>query len=417
MVNSSRKIIAETSWAFAGKGVAFVGFYLLQLLLIRSLSVEDWGNWSVFIAVFTIVLMTSDLGLNIAAKRYIAESASGDHVEAVLRATLLLRLIGNGLFLLVYVAAVYFLVPDGETRDLLILATPVVLLFSFIEFSKSAFEALHDLKQVFIVTMSEHLSRVGFVALFVGLGLTGILWGYVITAVFTAAVVAVLFFLWVRRQQGSDSSLPAAFTLKDVIAYSVPLFVIMLGSFILLEIDVIMLNLLKGDFETGIYATAKQLIVYLPHISIALCMGVMPLFAQLDDTNRAELNGRFTRLTRQNILIVTTVSVVLCAGAAFLLPVVYGEVYEASLAPLFLLIPFVLFMADAACTNSLLDYTGHAVWRMVNLMVTLTCNIVLNYLLIPKYGAEGAAMATSLSMLPFFILSRVQARRVLRGVN
>ena len=52
-----------------------------------------------------------------------------------------------------------------------------------------------------------------------------------------------------------------------------------------------MIGLLKDDAEVGIYAGAKQLVIYLPQVSVAISMGNdLPIFAKLNDENKHRLH-------------------------------------------------------------------------------------------------------------------------------
>lgn len=47
-------------------------------------------------------------------------------------------------------------------------------------------------------------------------------------------------------------------------------------------------------------------------------------------------------------------------------------------------------------------------------LVTLFLNLVLNYFLIPPMGANGAAIATAVSLVPYTILVMIQTNVIFR---
>ena len=64
-----------------------------------------------------------------------------------------------------------------------------------------------------------------------------------------------------------------------------------------------------------------------------------------------------------------------------------------------------------------LTYQGLAKKRAINLSITVVLNVGLNFLLIPKYGAAGAATATSISFIPYLITNWLEVRKVFRNAE
>ena len=79
--------------------------------------------------------------------------------------------------------------------------------------------------------------------------------------------------------------------------------------------------------------------------------------------------------------------------------------YHTASTTLLVLIPFVVFNAATIFSGNLMLYRGLAWQRLANVGVTITANVVLNWLLIPVWGAVGAAAASSLAYLPYCLLN------------
>ena len=90
---------------------------------------------------------------------------------------------------------------------------------------------------------------------------------------------------------------------------------------------------------------------------------------------------------------------------------IFGKEYLGSVLPLQILTFYIICFSFSIFLSSLLDYQGKAKKRAVNLSFTLIANIILNYILIPPYGAIGAAIATSTSYLPYIILNFIEVRK------
>ncbi|MFH1848549.1 MAG: polysaccharide biosynthesis C-terminal domain-containing protein, partial [Candidatus Omnitrophota bacterium] len=94
---------------------------------------------------------------------------------------------------------------------------------------------------------------------------------------------------------------------------------------------------------------------------------------------------------------------------------VYGNDFAGSAAILRILTLYVACFSFSIYFSSLLDYQGLARKRAVALSFSTALNIALNFVLIPRYGAAGAAIATTVSYLPYLALNGLEARRVLAG--
>ena len=79
--------------------------------------------------------------------------------------------------------------------------------------------------------------------------------------------------------------------------------------------------------------------------------------------------------------------------------------YHTASTTLLVLIPFVVFNAATIFSGNLMLYRGLAWQRLANVGLTITVNVFLNWVLIPIWGAVGAAAASSLAYLPYSLLN------------
>ena len=201
---------------------------------------------------------------------------------------------------------------------------------------------------------------------------------------------------------------------NKILKYSIPLFFISVGFLIATEVDTVMLGLFSTDAEVGTYAVAKQIIIKLPHISLAMVMGTMPVFAKLNEDNKEELKKLFFKLLRTNALIFAIIAIGIVFLSRIFVPLIFGVEYNSSVLPLQILTIYLVGFSFSIFLSTFLDYQGLAKKRAVNLSVSMVLNIVLNLILIPDYGAVGAAIATSISYLPYIFLNWIEVRGVLK---
>jgi O-antigen/teichoic acid export membrane protein len=175
---------------------------------------------------------------------------------------------------------------------------------------------------------------------------------------------------------------------------------------ILLRLDAALLGLLTGgddNSEVGVYAAAFRLVEGTLFVSWAFTASVLPWLA------RQTADASVARGYELGIKAIT--SVLMPIGLAFvllaspLIDLLYGPDYDDAVLPLQLLaVMTVLYGLNSLASTVLItrDRPQHFTWIVAFVAFE---NIVLNLILIPKYGADGTAFNAALSGLLLAVLS------------
>jgi len=303
-----------------------------------------------------------------------------------------------------------------DFSPLLALSAPLVFLSGGVEFLKDVFVGLHRNKFNFIINLLEYGLKFSFVWYFFlfSIELLSVVNSFIISLLI--ALIAGLLIIYFNYCRGEKSNNNQQY-FKKIIRYSLPLFFISIGFWIATEIDTVMIGYLKTDFDVGIFSAAKQIVVKLPHIAVAISMGALPVFARLDKDNWQKLKVLFKKILVYNSIIFGIITLIILIFSDRFIPLIYGVEFSAAALPLKLLTPYLAMFSFSIYFSDFLDYRGLATKRAVNLSVAVVLNIILNYLLIPKYGVNGAAIATSVSYLPYFMLNWLEVLREWRRIS
>ncbi len=416
--NLFKKLFKETSWGFATKLIAFPSFFLLNYYLTQKLGKGLWDEWSLFYSYFSIILLVSYFGIR-ATTKYLAEYNQTTKLGWVIVDSFKLRLgimLIWMLILLVFSSPFAHFIKNPHYTNLFRISAILIPLTSLAEYFKGSFTGLHQIRYNFVTTATEFSLKLGFVFLLLNLAvsLENVLYGFILAVIITCCIAGWL--LYHRFYQPTKSEVSTSTDrphfLKALFDYSLPLFVISIGFMIATEIDTIMLGWLSNKSQVGDYAVAKQIVTKLPHISYALAMGTMPVFAKITAENRATLQKVFLRVVGLNALIFGGIVLFILLFGDFL-AIILGQEYIGSVLPLKILTVYILIFSLIVFLNQLLDYQGLAKKRAINLSFSLLLNIVLNYYLIPVYGAIGAAISTSIAYIPYLLLNARDAYNVL----
>jgi O-antigen/teichoic acid export membrane protein len=186
--------------------------------------------------------------------------------------------------------------------------------------------------------------------------------------------------------------------LRELVADGAKLHIGIIGTFIFFKIDQLMLGYYKASASVGFYSIAVSLSEILFLIPIAIQnVFYAKIVKVLGD--REEMAARTLQVYKHNLILLVLGSVFLAATARFLIGIFYGSSFLPSIGPFFILLPGAFFLY---ANNVLINYlVGLKRFFLVSfiMIAASALNIVLNVLLIPGWGGEGAALASTVTYL------------------
>ncbi|HIP92255.1 MAG TPA: flippase, partial [Thermotoga sp.] len=192
---------------------------------------------------------------------------------------------------------------------------------------------------------------------------------------------------------------------KSLLRHSYPFWFIGIFTMIYYRIDMVMLGLLKGDYETGIYRAAYTLIevsLFIPNIVVST---TIPSMARLWRKDRKTLNILFKRSFQILVIIGIVGALGYYIFADLGIFFVFGREFKSSVPVLRILAFAIPFMFLNSLFGSYMNATGRELTFTKITGFTALLNVILNCFLILHYGAEGAAVATVVSQVGAIILS------------
>ena len=182
--------------------------------------------------------------------------------------------------------------------------------------------------------------------------------------------------------------------LRESIAFGVRSWAGSISAFLNARVDQTIMGLISSEQSLGIYAVAvnaSEIVLYLPG---AIAVALLPAIAASPPKERAFQTLRIVRV----VLALTLISVVMAALAGwFLIPPVFGFAYQGSVAPFLWLLPVALGYASLRIFNSALLASDSPTRASIGPTAALATGVALDLILIPFYGAIGAAIAATLA--------------------
>jgi len=250
------------------------------------------------------------------------------------------------------------------------------------------------------------------IAVVVGAGQAGFAAGYAIPYV-VGAVVAVGLFWKVLPAGGGLQSARTVF--PEMVRYSLPFTVTGLAGFVYRSIDIFLVLYLLDSRAVGIYGVAYAFARLIAMFSSAFSYLSTPVSSQLESEGNVNRAVSVQETISRWILIATLGAVVpMSIFASDFLGLIYRPAYASGGSVLVILV-FGFAVKNVLQTHGpILEALGKSKFAAFNTSMAAIVNVIANLALIPRFGIEGAAIATSIS---FLVLAGLPTIEVLYFTN
>lgn len=387
------------------KVVSYPLSFLVSVLLVRYLGVERLGEYnyaSTFAALFGLL---ASLGLPILLTREIAR----DKASAG-------RLLGSVVILQCGLSALTAVVIAGSAIlfNEPILAVPISILGLSVALSAMSspyWAALNGFEKIHLSSGIEVIGSLlwtGLILLAIYLkvdvtGLVGILMASPIVVFLLTKAASDRY--CVVPQYRLDPAL-----IKRLLAATLPFSLMVVFNNLYLRIDIIMLEKMQGEQSVGLYSAAYKIVDVF--MLLGTNIGVLyPRMAAQAAEDRCSLHATVRRAWRYMTAIGMPVAMIVATLAPWIVWTLYGQEFSESAAPLRVLAASIAFMFMAMPLVHALNAMGREWYWIAVLLVNTAVNVGLNFLLIPTYGYQGAAVSTVVCELVGLILVGVCVHR------
>jgi len=245
-----------------------------------------------------------------------------------------------------------------------------------------------------------------FIILFVilGYGAVGAIFGLILTYLLSS----VLIFFFLRKTITKELHSYFLVTRK-LFSFSKNLFGANAINLIQNQTDTLMIAYFLTATEVGYYSIAISLLRFFPLIPLAIQKVTYPTTSFLfSEKNYGKINLLFDRSQKYSTYILTPLALIVIFFGRDLIDLLFGSQFRFALLPLYILLFARLIRGclDVPLGGSL-SAAGKPVLVMKFTLFSAILNIILNIILIPKYGIVGAALATSLSLILGSVLNLI----------
>lgn len=389
-----QKIIANTGWLFFDRILRMgVGFFI-GIWVARYLGPEQYGLLSYAQAFVALFMPLATLGLDgIVVRNLVREPEKRDEI---LGSAFILKLLGGFVVIVLSSLTILFIRPDNILTFWLVLITAAGTLFQAFDTIDFWFQSQVQSKYTVYAKNSAFLITAVLRVIFI-LGHASILAFAVVSFVEILIGSVGLIYVYRRKRANIRTWKPNFATMKVLLHDSWPLILSGLAVMIYMRIDQIMLGEMLGDKEVGIYTAGTKLSEVWYFIPSALVLSLAPSIVKAKQTGDFE----YYRLLQILFDMLAIMSYIIIIPLSFLsekiITLLYGLSFAGSSKVLLIHIWASLFVFLGVARTQYLINEKLTRYSLYTTLIGAIVNVILNYLLIPNYGSQGAATATLIS--------------------
>jgi O-antigen/teichoic acid export membrane protein len=226
-----------------------------------------------------------------------------------------------------------------------------------------------------------------------------------IMSVYSSFIVALIFyFIHFKPYKIIESK----YTIKKILSLSYPMLIASSFGMLMIWTDILMLGYFQGEESVGKYNVAFRVATVVSIVLVSINAIATPKFAELYTQKNFEGLERFVKQSTKLIFWLTLPVILIIVFAATPILSLFGSEFMTTKTALLMLIFGQFISAISGSVGYLLQMTDNQSIHKNILISATIINMILNLILIPLYGLNGAAFASMLSMI-FWNLAMILA--------
>lgn len=384
------KILGNIGWLSLDKALRMGVGLIVGVWVARYLGPEQFGLLN-FASAFTGLFgAIATLGLSGIVVRDIVRDPAGK--EETLGTAAVLQLFGGLIAYGLILVTIFWLRPDDTLAKAIVAILGSMMLFKASEVAVYWFES--QVLSKYTVWVQNGVFLV-FAAIKVVLILRNApLIAFARAAMAEALVVAVLMLVMLGLRGPKLRQLKITLArAKGLLADSWPLILSAIAVTIYMKIDQIMLGQMIGDEAVGIYSAAVRVSEVWYFIPMVIVASVFPAILEAKKCSEAKYYARLQSLFDLMSLISMPVAIAMTFLSPFVIDLLFGAAYSEAGFVLAIHIWASIFVFLGVANSKW--FLAENLQKLIFFRTLLNglINVALNYLLIPEYGAVGAAIA------------------------
>lgn len=413
------KVFKNASWIIGCKIAQSALTFIVTMLVARFLGPSNYGliNYAASIVAFVVPIAQLGLG-NIQVQELVNDL---DHEGEITGTTIVLSVL-SGCACVVGVIS-FVLIANGSEKETLIVCVlySIILFFQSAELLQYWFQSKYMSKYASVVSLIAFAFVTAYRVLLLVNSLS-IYWFAVANAIDYIIISLTLVVLYYRL--GGKKLSFSAIIAKRMLAKSKYYIVANMMVAVFSQTDRIMLKLMIDDAATGYYAAAISCASLANFVYTAIIDSFRPLIFEHYKVSKELFEQTMAKLYSIIIYLSLIECLFVTIFAHYIICIIYGEAYLDAVQPLRLAVWYSTFSFIGMIRNIWILAEAQQKWLWIINLSGAFMNVVLNFVLIPRFGISGAACASLLTqffanVVVSYIIpgTRYNTSIMIKGVN
>lgn len=388
-----RMLLGNTAWLMVDRIVRMGLGLFVGVWIARYLGPTKYGTLNFAVSFVALFGTMATLGLDAIVVRHLV--ADGPDSHEILGTAFMLRLLGGTLVPLIVVGSIHFIEPNDPTTLLLVTLLSVGLVFQAFDTIDLLFQSQVQSKLSVWAKNAAFLLVAGFRVLLVYAKAP--LWTFAVAQVTELGLGALGLAALYRWRGGRLSMWRARWRCAiQLLRQSWPVMLSGMAIMVYMRIDMVMLKLMQGDAAVGLYATATRISEVWYFVPIAIVSSVSPAIMRAKD-NPTVFYERISKLFSLMSLIAIVGGSGIALSSYWIIHILYTESFSAA-APVLAVHVWASIFVFLGVAQAPWDISQNLLkLAFYRTLAGAIGNVALNVVLIPKFSALGAAVATVVS--------------------
>jgi O-antigen/teichoic acid export membrane protein len=388
-----QKYFRNTGWMFVARLFGMFLAFFVTAIVARYLGPERYGTLMYAISFVGLFSFLASLGIDQILYREIIKNPEKE--SELLGTSFVLKIIGGLIATLITILISYFFINDLLEKKLIFIIS-LSFVFQSINVINYSFQSRLENKKITYITIITTiiLSLLKIIVVFSNKGilfLSGIL-------VLEPVIYGIFFIYYYSKYFGNIKSWNFnTNTAKNIIKWSAPLMLSTVFVLIYSRIDQVMLKYYLDSRAVGLYSSAVTLSEIWYFIPGIVVISLFPSIINARENNKYIYNKRILKLTCFMVIISIMISIIGTIFARDILHLVFGLKFIDAYRVLQIYIWSSIGISIGTVLNQYLIAEKLSSTILYISIVGMIINVLLNFLLIGKYGINGSALATLIS--------------------
>jgi O-antigen/teichoic acid export membrane protein len=398
-LSDSRRVVKNILFVYSGNIICAIIIPVFYVFIARLLGADSFGVYSFSVSLAGIFSIFSEFGIS----KLIIREISSDKSKASLYfgELLVLKPILAMLVLLFFTLLILFANKNSEAKlAAVLIGINYIFLGSFFKLFDGIFQAYEDMKiSSALNILANFLSALlGIIIIFFFRNLIALSVALIASSVIVSSLaLLVLLRKLVKPKTKFDIKLWKSL-LRDASPFAATGFFIVIFSYS----DIVMISLINGDRDVGIYSAAYKIVWALLMLPTAVMATLYPYLSRKRGASNIDSVSIIEDVVINLLIIILPIITIIGIFSFQIINIIYGSEYYLSAEPLSVLISIPILGFMYIPLYDFLNVHYHQRTNARNLMICTTINIALNSFLIPFWSYNGASIATLISEFLLF---------------